>query len=173
MQAVALKHKLANQEKALKEKQALVEVLKETQDPSIKAKEDMDELREAAPQCEKTTRCETRYKPRYCSTEAVRKWIREAVGKTENQSFNELCTEVAQRGMAQGKQAGWSGKITFICAIIPQENFEFSENYTKWWYFEYDLMGKYYFLFMKVDHDRQSDKKYARQIIDEIKTQAN
>ena len=49
MQAVALKHKLAAQEKALAQKQAEVEVLKETQDPAVKAKQDMDELREAAP----------------------------------------------------------------------------------------------------------------------------
>lgn len=54
MQAVVLKHKLKEQEKVLQEKQAEVEELKETQDPTIKAKQEMDELREAAPQCTKT-----------------------------------------------------------------------------------------------------------------------
>lgn len=45
----------------------------------------------------------------------------------------------------------------------------FQENYTKWWYYEYDLMGNYYFLFLKVDHDRQADKKLALPIIDELR----
>ena len=144
-------------------------MLKETQDPAVKAKQDMDELREAAPQCTKTERCETRYNPRWGSTEAVRKWIRAAVGKTENQSFDDLCSEVAEKALGQGKQAGWSGKITFVSAIIPQDKFQFQENYTKWWYYEYNLMDKYYFVFKKVDHDRQADKKLARPIIDELR----
>ena len=95
MQAVALKHKLKEQEKVLAEKQAEVEVLKETQDPAVKAKHLMDELRESAPQVTKTERCETRYNPRWGSTEAIRKWVREAVGKTENQSFEDLTRDVA------------------------------------------------------------------------------
>lgn len=144
-------------------------VLKETQDPTIKAKEDMDELREAAPQCMKTQRCETRYNPKWGSTEGVRKWIREAVGKTENQSFQDLCTEVVEKALAGAKKVNWSGKITFVAAIIPQDEFQFQDNYTKWWYYEYDLAEKYYFVFLKVDHDRQADKKLARPIIDELR----
>ena len=95
------------------------------------------------------------------------------MGKTENQSFDDLCREVAQKGFNGGKQANWTGKISFVAAIIPVDTFSFNENYTKWWYYEYDLMDKYVFLFLKIDHDRQSDKKLARPIIDEIRAQAN
>ena len=51
MQAVALKHRLDKQQQALARKQAEVEELKEQVVPDYKAKEMMNELREAAPQC--------------------------------------------------------------------------------------------------------------------------
>lgn len=150
----------------------MVEELKEQVNPAIRAKELMDELREAAPQCGTSSRSLVQYKPRWGSTASVRNWIREAVGKDENQCFDDLCSEIAQKGANLGKKQGWTGKITFICAIIPQEEYQFSENYTKWWYYEYDLIGKYYCLFLKVDHDRQADRKHSKPIIDEIKKQA-
>jgi len=49
MQAVALKHRLNAQERALAQKQAEVEELKEKAVPTINTKELLDELREAAP----------------------------------------------------------------------------------------------------------------------------
>ena len=49
MQAVALKHRLNAQERALAQKQAEVEELKEKAATTINTKELMDELREAAP----------------------------------------------------------------------------------------------------------------------------
>ena len=51
MQAVALKHRLNAQERALAQKQAEVEELKEQVVPTIKAKELMDELRETTFLC--------------------------------------------------------------------------------------------------------------------------
>ena len=172
MQAVALKHRLDRQNQALARKEAEVEELKEQVVPDYKAKEMMNELREAAPQCGNSDRSQVQYKPRWGSTASVRSWIREAVGKSENQSFNDLCSEVANKGARFGKKNGWTGKITFICAIIPQDSYKYNENYSKWWYYEYDLIGKYYCLFLKVDHDRQADRKLSKPIIDEIQNQA-
>ena len=51
MQAVALKHRLNAQERALAQKQAEVEELKEQVGPTVKAKELMDELRETTFLC--------------------------------------------------------------------------------------------------------------------------
>lgn len=121
MQAVALKHRLNAQERALAQKQAEVEELKEQVGPTVKAKELMDELRETTFLCQQSNRCVVQFKPRWGSTASVRKWIRDAVEKNENQSFNDLCSEVARRGAENGKKNGWTGKITFICAIIPQD----------------------------------------------------
>ena len=118
MQAGILKHKLKQKEKVLSEKRAQEDDLQDTQDLALRSKQELDQLRKAAPQCIKTDRCETRYNPRWGSTEAVRKQIREAIGKTENQTLEDIVKEIAQKAQAGGEKAGWSGKITFCAAIV-------------------------------------------------------
>ena len=65
-----------------------------------------------------------------------------------------MCEEVAKKALDGGKKAGWSGKFTFLSQIISQEDYGYQEKYAKWWYYEYDLNGQYFFVFMKIDHDR-------------------
>lgn len=64
---------------------------------------------------------------------------------------------MAEKCLAGAKTAGWSGKFTFVCAIIPKEEFVFDEKYKKWWFYEFELYEKYNLIFLKVDHDRTAD----------------
>jgi len=156
IQAGILKNKLKQKEKVLSQKRSEVDELEQsTEDRALRSKKELEKLREAAPQCAKTERCETRYNPRWGSTEAIRKQIREAIGRVDNESLDDVVNEITTRALAGGQKAGWSGKITFCAAIVRQDKFQFKDNFAKWWYYEYDLDGKYFFIFMKVDHDRQ------------------
>ena len=49
--------------------------------------------------------------------------------------------------------------------------FNFHEKYTKRWYYEFDLGGKFFFIYLKVDHDRSADAKVAGPTIEELRNQ--
>ena len=42
-----------------------------------------------------------------------------AFDKKENTTFDDICTDVANKAIDGGKKAGWSGKFTFLCQIVP------------------------------------------------------
>ena len=114
----------------------------------------VDAIRDAGYNFTKTERCEKRYNPKWGHTEACKNWIMNAFDRKENDNFDDICTDVANKAIEGGKKAGWSGKFTFLCQIVPIEEFEFKDSFKKWWYYEFDLNGKYFFIFMKIDHDR-------------------
>ena len=118
-----MKHRLEKQQQALAKKQAEMEALKAEVDPAERVKDLMTELRKTEPLCRDSNRSQVQFKPKWGSTASVRKWIREAVGKDKNKSFKDLCSEVANKGVTFAKKNGWTGKISFVCAIIPQDSY--------------------------------------------------
>ena len=67
--------------------------------------------------------------------------------------------------------SGTFGKFTFVSVILPIDQFSYDEKYKKWWYYEFDLDGKFLLIFMKVDHDRKEDVKVAKLYIEELRNQ--
>ena len=58
-----------------------------------------------------------------------------------------------------------------MSAILPKGEYNFDEKYKKWWYYEYDLDGKYTCVFIKADHDRAAEAKIAGPVIEELREQ--
>lgn len=138
-----------------------------------KSKQLLKALRDAGYQFTVTDRCEKRYNPKWCHTNACKNMLINALDRQETTDFDQVCLEIVNKAAEGGRKAGWSGKFTFIAQIIRQDEFDFQEKYKKWWYYEYDLNQKYFFIFMKVDHDRQADKKLAGPIVDELNSMNN
>lgn len=76
-----------------------------------------------------------------------------------------------ERAWQGAEKAKWAGRISFLAMAIHQSAYTFDKTYKAWWYYEYDIDGRYYFIFMKIDSDKKSDAKLAEVIINELRFQ--
>merc|ERR1712151_1295997 len=128
--------------------------MQENVSDSYKNKKLVQGLRDDGYQFTVTDRCEKRYNPKWCHTNACKNMLMNAIDKPENNTFDDVCKEIVKKAIDGGTKAGWSGKFTFLGQIIGQDEYQFDAKFKKWWYYEYDMNGKYFFIFMKIDHDR-------------------
>ena len=57
------------------------------------------------------------------SLSATTNWLVNAFDDKKNEDFNDICMHVSNQAQMGSRKANWSGKITFLCQIIKQEDF--------------------------------------------------
>ena len=117
------------------------------------------------------SRSKTIYQPKWGCTAAYKKLLIEGFKDENNANFDDVCKSVVAGYHAAATKAGWSGKLSFLCVIMKSEDYVFDEKYqrTGFYYFEYNLDGRYSAVFMKVDHDRKEDIKISGPFIEEFR----
>ena len=106
------------------------------------------------------------------STEKCKQWLVTAIVRPENQSFDDVCAEVARLAKEEVEKVNWMIKITFSCAVVTKKDYKMDEDYKKWWYYEFDLNGEQLFVFICTFHGNSSQIQAATSIIESMREQA-
>ena len=68
-------------------------------------------------------RSKTIYQPKWGCTAAYKKLLIEGFGDANNANFDDVCKSVVDGYHAAATKAGWTGKLSFLCAIMKSEDY--------------------------------------------------